>query len=148
MSGTITSNNTHNVYHETNDSNSPTMSIDRETFEDSSPEELDGLSSTDRVLGFLAAYDDRAFKAREISHQLDLPEGTVSTALTRLKQRDFVEHKGSYWAITTDQERLEAYGGYARATALFNRQFGEEDRDAWREHAPEHPHPSVSEDRE
>ena len=122
------------------------MSIDRNTFEQSDETELEELSTTDRVLGFLAANDDRAFKAREISRRTELDTGAVSTALTRLKDRGLVEHKGPYWAVTTDEMRLESHDGYARATALFNEQFGEEDREAWREHAPKEPHPSVSED--
>ncbi|MFP9191234.1 hypothetical protein ACLI4Q_06170 [Natrialbaceae archaeon A-CW1-1] len=48
----------------------------------------------------------------------------------------------------TDRERLEAHDGYARATALFNDQFGEEDRDAWRAASPDESHPSVGEDTE
>lgn len=122
------------------------MSIDRDTFERSDEAELEELSTTDRVFGFLAANDDRAFKAREISRRTELDTGSVSTALTRLKERELVEHKGPYWAVTTDEERLEAHDGYARATALFNDQFGEEDREAWREDAPEEPHPSLAED--
>lgn len=124
------------------------MSIDRETFERASEEELEELSVADRVLGFLGTNDDRAFKAREIARQTELDEGAVSTALTRLKDRGLVEHKGTYWAITTDERRLEDHGGYARATALFNEQFGEEDRDAWRAHAPDETHPSLTEDEE
>ena len=119
------------------------MSIDRETFERSSEDELQELSSTDRVLGFLAVNDERAFKAAEIARQTELDDGVVSTALSRLKRRDLVAHKGQYWAITTDEQRLADHDGYARATALLNEQFGEEDREAWREHAPDEPHPSL-----
>lgn len=122
------------------------MSIDRDTFERSTADELSGLSSTDHVLGFLAANDDRAFKATEIAARTNLDESIVSTALTRLKRRELVEHKGTYWAITSDEERLERHDGYARATKLFNEQFGVEDRDAWKAHAPEEPHPSLRED--
>lgn len=124
------------------------MPIDRETFERASEAELAKLSTADHVLGFLATHDDQAFKAREIARQTDLDDGAVSTALTRLKTRDLVEHKGQYWAITTDSQRLEAHDGYARATALFNDQFSDEDRDQWREHTPAEPHPSLSEDEE
>lgn len=60
------------------------MSIDRETFENASADELEELSVPDRVLGFLAANEDRAFKAREIAAQVDLDEGPVSTALSRV----------------------------------------------------------------
>jgi Mn-dependent DtxR family transcriptional regulator len=119
------------------------MSIDRETFENASEDELSELSVPDQVLGFLVTHDDHAFKAREIASQTGLDEGAVSTALSRLKDRELVEHKATYWAVTDDEERLEGYSGYERATALFNDRLGAEDKDAWREHAPEESHPSV-----
>lgn len=122
------------------------MSINRDTFENTSEDELNELSVPDQVLGFLAANEDRAFKAREIASQIGGDEGAVSTALSRLKHRDLVEHKATYWAVIDDAERLEGYSGYERATALFNEQFGEEDKTAWREHAPEEPHPSVEDE--
>lgn len=119
------------------------MSIDRETFENANEDELAELSVSDTVLGFLAAHDDRAFEAREIADQIGHETGAVSTALTRLKDRGLVEHKATYWAVTSDEARLDGYSGYERATALFNDQFGPEKEAAWREHAPEEPHPSV-----
>jgi len=119
------------------------MSIDRDTFEKTSEDELEELSVPDQVLGFLAANDDRAFKARELASQIGLDEGAVSTALSRLKDRDLVEHKATYWAITDDTERLDGYSGYERATALFNQRLGTEDRESWREHAPEGPRPNA-----
>lgn len=122
------------------------MSIDRETFEHSSEDELEDLSSTEQVLGFLAVNDDRAFKATEIAARTELDGGTVSTALTRLKDRELVEHKGTYWAVTSDAQRLEQHDGYGRATRLFNEQLGTEEKEAWKEHAPEDPHPSLEED--
>ncbi|NGM69104.1 MarR family transcriptional regulator [Natronolimnobius sp. AArcel1] len=119
------------------------MSIDRNTFENTSEEELADLSGPDQVLGFLAVHNDQAFKAHEIVSRIGINEGTVSTALSRLKDRGLVEHKATYWAITKDSERLEGYSGYKRATTLFNDQLGEENKESWREHAPEEPHPSV-----
>jgi hypothetical protein len=124
-----------------------TMSIDRDTFENTSEEELADLSVTDQVLGFLAANEDRAFKAREIASQIGLDEGAVSTALSRLKGRDLVEHKATYWAITDDTDRLKGYSGYERATSLFNEQLGAEEKDSWREHAPSESHPSMENER-
>jgi DNA-binding transcriptional ArsR family regulator len=120
-----------------------TMSIDRDTFENTSEEELADLSIPDQVLGFLVANEEYAFKAREIAAQTDIDEGAVSTALSRLKDRGLVEHKATYWAVTDDTERLDGYSGYERATVLFNEQFGEEDQGAWCEHSPDDPHPSV-----
>jgi len=122
------------------------MSIDRDTFENTSEVELAELSIPDQVLGFLAANDDRAFKAREIASQIGIDEGAVSTALSRLKHRGLVEHKVTYWAITDDAERLDGYSGYKRATALFNQQLGTEDKESWRERAPSDPHPSVEDE--
>jgi hypothetical protein len=123
----------------------PTMSIDRDTFENTSEEELADLSVPDQVLGFLVANDDRAFKAKEIASQIGADEGAVSTALSRLKDRGLVEHKAAYWAVTDDTERLEDYSGYERATALLNERLGEEDKESWRKHAPSEAHPSVEE---
>ena len=122
------------------------MSIDRDTFENASEEELAGLSVPDQVLGFLTANADRAFKAREIASQTSLDEGAVSTALSRLKDRGLVEHKATYWAVTEDEDRLATYDGYERATRLFNEQLGAEDPDEWREHAPDEAHPNDEDD--
>ena len=119
------------------------MSIDRETFENTNADELGELSVPDQVLGFLAANEDRAFKAREIAAQVGSSEGAVSTALSRLNDRDLVDHKATYWAVTDETERLDGYSGYERATTLFNEQLGEEDEEAWRDRAPGEPHPSV-----
>ena len=119
------------------------MSIDRDTFENTSEDELKELSVPDQILGFLAAHGDRAFKASEIASQIGIDEGAVSTALSRLKDRSLVEHKATYWAVTDDTDRLDGYSGNERATALFNEQVGEEEKQSWREHSPSEPHPSV-----
>lgn len=122
------------------------MSIDRETFENASEDELADVSTPEHVLGFLLAHRNQAFEAGEIASQLDRDTGAVSTALSRLKERGLVEHKATYWAVTDDDERLRSYRGYDRATALFNEQLGAEDKDAWREHAPDKPHPSQTDE--
>ena len=122
------------------------MSIDRDTFENTSEDELEDLSVPDQVLGFLATNKNRAFKPREIASQIGTNEGAVSTALSRLKDRDVVEHKATYWAITDETERLEGYSGYERATALFNEQLGTEDTESWRKHASSESHPSVEDE--
>ncbi|WP_324760953.1 MarR family transcriptional regulator [Haloarcula sp. GH36] len=73
------------------------MSIDRDTFENTSEDELEELSVPDQVLGFLATNDDRAFKAREIASQIGVDEGAVSTALSRLKDRDYSEKHDQFF---------------------------------------------------
>lgn len=119
------------------------MSIDRETFENASEDELEELSIPDLVLGFLATHHDRAFKAQEIASDIDVDEGAVSTALSRLKSRGLVEHKATYWAVIDDDERLTKYKGYERATAVFNEQLGAEDKEEWKEYAVDGPHPGT-----
>jgi len=59
------------------------MSIDRDTFENTSEEELEELSVPDQVLGFLAANENRAFKAREIASQIgvDFWQGRLDSEL-------------------------------------------------------------------
>jgi len=119
------------------------VSIDRETFENTSGEELADLSVVDRVLRFLVAHDDRAFERREIAARTEIDADTVATALDRLHERELVDHKATYWAVTSDTDRLDNFGSYRRATALFDEQLGGEDATAWREHAPDDQHPSV-----
>ena len=65
-----------------------------------------------------AAHDDRAFEAREIATQTEFDEDAVSTALSRLTERELVEHEAAYWAVTDGTSRLEGNRGYERATTL------------------------------
>jgi predicted transcriptional regulator len=67
------------------------MSIDRDTFENASEDEVAELSAPDHVLGFLVAHEDRAFKTREIASRIGIDEGAVSTALSWLKTRSLVD---------------------------------------------------------
>lgn len=122
------------------------MSIDRDTFDQSSEEALADLSHPDLVLGFLRANEERAFEASEIARQTGLAEGAVSTALSRLKKRGLVEHKATFWAITDDESRLQDLQGYERATKLFDDRYGEEDAEEWEKHVPERSHPNVEDD--
>jgi hypothetical protein len=45
--------------------------------------------------------------------------------------------------VTSDTDRLDNFGRYCQATALFDEQLGGEGATAWREHVPDDPHPSV-----
>ncbi len=72
-----------------------TVSIDRETFENTSGEELADLAVVDRVLRFLVAHDDRAFERREIAARTEIDADTVATALDRLHERELVDHSGA-----------------------------------------------------
>ena len=65
-------------------------------------------NNTERIVLFLDENDERAWEAATIADRLDLDTDAVSAILSRLKERDLVRHKGSYWTITDDGERLQA----------------------------------------
>ena len=81
--------------------------IDIEEFENADADEFDARNDTERIVRFLDANDDRAWKAATIAEQLGLDTDAVNSILSRLKRRDLVRHKRPYWAITDDTERLE-----------------------------------------
>lgn len=112
------------------------MAIDIETFESTPENELRELSNPEKVLRFLIANDDKAFKATEIADGADVNEHSISTVLGRLKDRELVRHRGEYWAIG-EKDRLRSFERYRRATERLNDQFGVEDREEWRAHAPD-----------
>ncbi|QLK26891.1 MarR family transcriptional regulator [Natrinema zhouii] len=111
------------------------MSIDIDRFNERSEEELEEMSNPERVLVFLFENDDRAWKATAIADRTDINRNSINTVLARLEERDLVRHKGSYWAITDDTERLRKAYDIHRANRLFNELYGAEDREEWVEHA-------------
>lgn len=112
------------------------MAIDIEEFENAPEEALRSRSNPERVLEFLAANDDKAFKAVEIAEETGVDENSIGTVLKRLEDRDLVRHRGEYWAIG-EPERLRSFERYRRATERLNDRYGTENRDEWRDHAPE-----------
>ncbi|MWV40519.1 Rrf2 family transcriptional regulator [Natrialba sp. INN-245] len=107
------------------------MSIDIEDFEERAPEELEEPSNAERVLRFLYENSDKAWKAATIAERADVNENSISTVLNRLKEQDLVRHKGSYWAITDDTERLRRAHQFHRTIQRFDDLYGEEDREEW-----------------
>lgn len=113
------------------------MPIDMETFEEGDEAALGaGRSQPERVLSFLAQHADTAFQPNEISQRLDIPNNSIHPVLKRLEDRDLVRHKGRYWAITDDHDRLRSLTQYELATRTLNELYGEEDPDEWAEHRP------------
>lgn len=107
------------------------MSIDIETFDERSPEELEELNNPEQVLTFLYEHRDCAWKAAEIARRTEVNENSVHPVLSRLEVRGLVRHKGPYWAITDDLDRLRRAYDFHRATQLFNDLYGDEDPDEW-----------------
>lgn len=111
------------------------MPIDIDAFEEQDDERLGGgRSQPERVLSFLAANADKAFRPKEIARAVDVPANSIHPVLGRLEDRDLVRHRGTYWAITDDRDRLEGLTRYTLATRSMNELYGEEDPDEWAEH--------------
>lgn len=104
-------------------------------------------SVPEQVLAFLQARRDLAFTRGEIAAGIDEDPNAVGTALSRLKDRDLVRHKGKYWAITDDVQRVaDAYDLHAAMVRLDDEDGGI-DVDEWDAAAPDEPHPGERDDR-
>jgi predicted ArsR family transcriptional regulator len=98
--------------------------IDIEEFEDA--DEFEVRNDTERIVLFLDEHDDRAWKAATIAERLELETDAVSAILSRLKERGLVRHKRPYWAITDDEDRLQAAYRLHRHHETADEQYGEE----------------------
>ncbi|AGB30218.1 hypothetical protein C488_05382 [Natrinema pellirubrum DSM 15624] len=96
----------------------------------------------EQVVGFLADNRDKAFTRSEIATAINEDTNTVGTALSRLKDRDLVRHKGRYWALTADRERVAAAYDLHAATERLDESDGGIDPDEWQAAAPDTSHPS------
>lgn len=106
-----------------------------------------GPSVPEQVLAYLQAHSDRAFTRSEIATGIDESANAVGTALSRLKDRDLVRHKGKYWAVTDDTERVAAAYDLHVTTERLDVEDGGIDPDEWANAAPDEPHPSERDDR-
>ena len=99
-------------------------------------------SVPEQVLVYLYTNRDKAFTRSEIATGIKEDPNTVGTALSRLKQRHLVRHKGKYWAITEDLNRVQAAYDLHTVTEQLNDEDGGIDPDEWDAVAPDEPHPS------
>jgi len=100
--------------------------IDIDEFENADPDEFEERNDTERIVLFLDKNNDRAWKAATIAEHLGLDTDAVSAILSRLKERGLVRHKRPYWAITDDEERLQAAYRLHRHYETADEQYGEE----------------------
>lgn len=99
-------------------------------------------SVPEQVVTYLYTNRDQAFTRGELAAALDADPNTVGTALSRLKDRGLVRHKGTYWAITDDHDRVaDAYDLHA-TTERLDADDGGIDPAEWDADAPSEPHPS------
>lgn len=107
------------------------MSIDIDRFEEEDPASITEPTNAERVIAFLARHDDRAWKQSVIADRTGIPRGSIGPVLARLHERGLVRHKGEYWAITDDRERLTAAIDLHRITDRLDDRYGTEDREEW-----------------
>lgn len=100
-----------------------------------------GPSVPEQVVTFLYSHREQAFTRSEIATAIDADPNTVGTALSRLKDRSLVRHRGEYWAITDDEDRVAAAYDLHVATERLDDDGGI-DADEWDDAAPDTPHPS------
>jgi len=101
-----------------------------------------GPSVPEQVIRYLLSNNDQAFTRAEIASAIEEAPNTVGTALSRLKDRDLVRHKGEYWAITDDIERVKAAYDLHTASERLDDEDGGINAEAWDDTAPETAHPS------
>ena len=110
------------------------MPIDIETFTEASTEELTETTNGEKVIRFLYQNRDKAFTPSEIAEGTGVKKTSISTVLRRLKERELVQHKGDYWALS-DEERVQDADRFHQTMDDLDERFGAEDIDEWRQHA-------------
>ena len=112
------------------------MPIDIDMFTEASTEELSGTTNAEEVIRFLYQNRNKAFTPSEIAEGTGVKKTSISTVLRRLEEREFVQHKGNYWALG-DKERVQDAYRFHQAMDDLDERFGAEDISEWREHAVE-----------
>lgn len=103
---------------------------------------LEGPSVPEQVITYLYTHRATAFTRSEIATAIDEDPNTVGTALTRLKERDLVRHRGQYWAIAEDEQRVAAAYDLHTVSERLDEADGGIESDDWDAVAPDQPHPS------
>ncbi|WP_049986922.1 hypothetical protein [Halobellus rufus] len=102
----------------------------------------EGPSVPEQVVTYLHTNRDAAFTRSEIATAIDEDPNTVGTALTRLKERELVRHRGQYWAITENEQRVAAAYNLHDVSEQLDKADGGIKSGDWDAVAPDQPHPS------
>ena len=78
-----------------------------------------------RILRLLSENPELAYTPKEISDEADVPHGSVSKTLSRLEDRDLVEHIDEFWTLGPD-DRIGSY-----TASMFSRVSLEENHDSY-----------------
>lgn len=113
------------------------MPVDFEAYEqlvESVDWAVDPDSNAYRVLAFLASNPSLGFTPKEIHEETGIPRGSVGTTLSRLEDRDLLQHEEPYWAA--DPRGIEAYeaglSGVRVVEASTTFDWGEADPESYR----------------
>lgn len=104
------------------------MPISIDEFESHGPETRE--TNAERVLGFLARNDDKAYKALEIAAATGVDENSIHPVLNRLEKRNLVRHKEPYWAIG-DPDAVHDAAVFHSTASFLDDELGPEQRDEW-----------------
>ncbi|WP_255150090.1 hypothetical protein [Halorarius halobius] len=106
-----------------------------------------GPTVPEQVVTYLYTHRDHAFTRSEIASAIEESPNTVGTALSRLKARNLVRHRGEYWAITSNERRLMNAYDLHLASARLDESDGGIDTEEWNATAPDTLHPSDQDNR-
>ncbi|WP_436930240.1 hypothetical protein [Halosimplex halobium] len=101
-----------------------------------------GPSVPEQVIRYLLSNNEQAFTRAEIASAIEEAPNTVGTALSQLKDRELVRHKGEYWAITDDIERVTGAYDLHSASEQLDAEDGGINTEEWDNTAPDTVHPS------
>lgn len=104
------------------------MPISIDEFESDAPD--DERTNAERVVGFLARNDDKAYKAAEIAAATGITENSIHPVLHRLERRELVRHRRPYWAIG-DIEAVRDATLFHSSAEYLDDVLGAEDRSEW-----------------
>lgn len=90
----------------------------------------DGATNAERVVRFLAANRDKAYRAAEIADAADVNENSIHPVLGRLEARGLVRHKEPYWTLG-DPERVQDAFRLHSTVEFLNETLGPESREEW-----------------
>lgn len=96
----------------------------------------DEPTNAERVVRFLVANRDKAYRATEIAAETDVGENSIHPVLKRLRERGLVRHKEPYWAIGDEDAVRDAFV-FASTASFLDEELGPESREEWLDAADE-----------
>lgn len=87
-------------------------------------------TNAERVVRFLAANRDKAYKAIEIAEATDINENSIHPVLTRLEDRGLVRHREPYWAVG-DLDAIRDVMAFSSTAEFLDDVLGAESREEW-----------------